>query len=338
MHKFKEDLLKLLMGMSTGLVVALIPVAILGEISKATNIELLTNIVMISQSLLSIVMGVTIAKQFDLDPIESSSLAITSGIASGALSFNNGSVVIKGVGDVINAGLIALLAIYLMRYVGSKIKAYRIMTVPLVSIVLCGLIGIITLPYVSYITIWIAHGINWLSSLNLLLACILISVSFAFLIVSPASTAAVAIMVGLTGTVSGAANLGICAAAFSLGLASYKTSGFGISAAHILASPKLQLSNFVAKPKMIIPTLLNAVVCGVVAYVFNIYGTSSSAGFGISGLIGPLAHLGYVGFEIANVIVVVFSFIIIPLCFAYIFNKMMINNQYLKDEDFKIKM
>ena len=45
------------------------------------------------------------------------------------------------------------------------------------------------------------------------------------------------------------------------------------------------------KPKIVIPMLITAAILGGLAGVLNIQGTPISAGFGLSGLIGPLNYI-----------------------------------------------
>lgn len=336
-YTFKDYFNKVLTGMSVGIVVALIPGALLGELAKALNWGFIVDITNISTRLLSVIMGLTIAMQFSLTPIQSSSLAITTAIASGAFKFVDGTLVLGGIGDVINAGLIAGLATWLMLTIGNRLKAYTILVVPPLVVVLMGAFGLITLPYVSSITAYIGQLVQSFTNLTPIVASILISITFAIMIVSPVSTAGVAMAVALSGIASGAANLGITAAGFGLAISGYKANGFGTSIAHFLGSPKMQMANMMKKPKIMLPILFNAAVTGAFAGILNIQGTPASAGFGISGLIGPLNHLNLSSYEVSNLLITVLAFVVIPVGMAFVSRFIFDNKLNVVDaEDYKI--
>ncbi len=335
--KFKDFANKVLTGMSVGIVVALIPGAILGEVAKAFDWGAVVNITTIATRLLTIIMGLTIAMQFNLTPIQSGTLAITAGVASGAFSFQEGVLVLGGIGDVINAGIFAGVAVWLMQSIGNKLKAYTILVVPALVIVVVGGLGLIALPYVSAITKGIGSLVSSFTNFTPIIAGILISVTFAIMIVSPVSTAGVAMAIGLAGIGSGAANLGITAAGFGLAVAGYKANGFGTSIAHFLGSPKMQMANMMKNPKIMLPIILNAIVSGAAAGILKIQGTPASAGFGISGLIGPLNHLNIVGYNASNLLICAIAFVVIPVVMSfvssYIFDRKL---NVVEADDYKI--
>jgi uncharacterized membrane protein len=291
---------KVLTGMSIGIVVALIPGALLGELAKAFDWPVVLMLGTIAQRLLAPAMGLCIAMQFRLTPVHATTLTITTMIASGAIKVVAGAApgpatfALVGIGDVINAGLIAALTVWVLDFIGMRLKAYTILIVPMVAIAL-GALGLFTLPYVAAITGYVGQMVAAFTTLQPVLMGILIALTFAVLIISPISTAGVALAIGLAGIGSGAANLGVCAAGFGLAIAGFTVNGFGTSIAHFLGSPKLQMANFLTKPRMILPILVNAAICGAVGAIAGVAGTPASAGFGISGLIGPLAYLNSAG-------------------------------------------
>lgn len=317
-ESFKSFINKVLTGMSVGIVVALIPGALLGEVAKALNWTEVVNITTIATRLLAVIMGLTIAMQFKLTPIQSATLAITTAIGSGAFVFKDGMLALVGIGDVINAGIVAGIAVYVMKLIGSRFKAYSILLIPTIVTVGVGGLGLFMLPYVASVTGFVGAMVNSFTSFTPIVAGILISITFAVMIVSPLSTAGVAMAISLTGVASGAANLGICAAGFGLAVAGFSVNGFGTSIAHFLGSPKMQMANMIKKPKMMLPIILNAAVTGAVAGLLMIQGTPASAGFGISGLIGPINHLNIVGYGMDQLLIAVVAFVVVPVAMSYV--------------------
>lgn len=334
----KEYFIKILTGMSTGIVVALVPFALLGEISKALGFTTVLVIIGIGARLLAAIMGLCIARQFKFTPIQAGTLAITTMIGSGAIKATEAGLLLAGLGDVINAGITASIAVALILLIGNKLKAYTILFVPTIVIIVVGFIGLTTLPYVSQITGYIGSMIQVFSTLQPVIMSILIAITFAFLIISPVSTVGVALAISLAGLGSGAANLGICSAGFGLAILGFKVNGMGTSLAHFLGSPKMQMANFANNPKMIVPILVNAGVVGIFAGLFNIQGTPMSAGFGISGLIGPINHLAVVGYSSANILLTIFIFAILPISVGFACKFIFINKlKFVEEKDYEIK-
>lgn len=336
-YTMKEFINKILTGMSVGIVVALIPGALLGELAKALNLTSIVELTNIATRLLPVIMGLTIAMQFNLTPIQSGTLAITTAIAAGGIVIQDGAILLNGIGDVINAGLIAGIAVYAMLIIGNKLKAYTILVVPALIIVAIGSLGLFTLPYVSYITSLIGQLVEQFTNFTPIVAGILIAVTFAIMIVSPISTAGVAMAIALSGVGSGAANIGICAAGFGLAISGYKANGFGTSIAHFLGSPKMQMANMIQKPKIMLPIVVNAAVSGAFAGILSIQGTPASAGFGISGLIGPLNHFNIVGYDVKNIVIGLIGFVVIPVVMALITKFIFDDKAHIVDaDDYKI--
>ena len=76
---------------------------------------------------------------------------------------------------------------------------------------------------------------------------------------------------------------------------------------------------------------------GVLGALFNIKGTAFSAGFGISGLIGPINALNHLSWNLKNILLVVTLFIVLPIVFGVITNFIFINKLVLiKEEDYKV--
>ncbi len=335
---FKEFMNRLLTGMSIGIVVALIPGALLGELAKALHWDMVVLLTKQAQVLLAPAMGLCIALQFKLTPIQSATLAITTMVGSGAIKVVDGALTLAGIGDVINAGLVAGVAVFIMLIIGNHLKAYTILVLPTVIVVCVGWFGLWSLTYVSQLTGLIGKLVNGFTTLQPVLAGILIAVTFAVMIISPISTAGVALAISLTGVGSGAANLGICAAGFGLAIAGWKVNGLGTSIAHFLGSPKMQMANFIKKPIMVVPIVVNAAVMGMLAGLFSIQGTPASAGFGISGLIGPINHLNIVQYTPVNILIAVLIFVVAPVVLSfictYLFERVL---KWVKPEDYQIK-
>lgn len=316
----KDFFNKLLTGMSIGIVVSLIPNALVGEIFKllipdAPFLQHILNLTIITMSMLPAMIGVTVGMTFKLTPIQTASVGLAAVVGSGVITMKDEIMTLSGIGVVLNTGITAALAVLFVQFIGVKLKDYTILLMPTLSIFVPGLIGYLLLPYVKTGTGVIGTGIQHVTTLQPVVMGAIIAVIFCILILSPLSTVGVATVIMLSGIGSGAANLGIVSAGVGLCIASYKVNSLGTALAHVLGSPKIQMRNFFMKPKMAFPMLITAAILGGLAGVFNIQGTPMSAGFGLSGLIGPLNYINLTadGWTTTNIMIMLTMFFILPI-------------------------
>ncbi|MTT31790.1 regulator [Terrilactibacillus sp. BCM23-1] len=341
----KDFFSKLLNGMSIGIVVALIPNALLGEILKLLiphfpALQHLLDITIIIMSLLPVLIGVMVGMTFKLTSIQTACVGIATMVGGGSIQKTaEGLFALNGIGIVINTGFTAALTVLFVKLFGDRLKAYSILLLPALSILVPGMIGYITLPYVKTSTGLIGIGIAHITTLQPVVMGMIISIVFCLLILSPLSTVGVATVISLSGIGSGAANLGIVAAGVGLAIASYKANSLGTALAHLLGSPKIQMRNFFMKPKIAIPMFITAAVLGGLAGLLNVQGTPYSAGFGLSGLVGPLNYMNLThdGWTTKNISIMISIFFIIPillnLTLIYVFSRKL---KMIKSEDYKL--
>lgn len=161
---------------------------------------------------------------------------------------------------------------------------------------------------------------------------------FAILIVTPISTVGIATAIMLNGIGAGSANLGIVGASFALAAYGWKANPLGTSLAHFLGSPKMQMANILSKPKLFLPMALNAGILGGIGAALQIQGTPASAGFGFSGLVGPLAALDAMkAVTVGNVLELTVIFFILPIGLAYLSNLLFTKTlHYQVSEDYAL--
>lgn len=322
--------LHVLNGLSIGILVALIPGALLSELAKAllpyfSAAQHIIDSTAIAMRLLPMVIGVAVAMQFKTNPIETTSIGLATVVGSGVASrTETAGYLFIGTGDVINAGLTAAVATALVLWLGNRFKTYTVLVIPTIIIVGAGGVGALTYPYVTKITAYIGQWITHLTVLQPVWMGITLAVTFSVLIVSPLSTVGIATAISLSGVAAGAANLGVCAAGFGLAIAGWQANSRGTSIAHFLGSPKIQMANFIRNPIMILPVMCSAAVLGGLAGVLGIEGTPFSAGFGMSGLIGPInaLHLMSGGWTWMNASLVLGLFIILPIILCLLFHQL----------------
>lgn len=328
--------MKVLQGISVAVVVALVPQALLGELFRALlpvfpQGQTIIQLVSLASSLMPVLIGVLVAKQFGLSQIQTASVGIAATCGSGvAMPDPNGGFHLQGTGLVINTGITAALAVLVILLIGDRLKNYTILLLSTIVVVVAGGIGwVVTFPIVKVFTMWLGGLVNGATQLQPVPMGILLAVLFAIMIVSPVSTVGVATAIYMAGVASGTANLGVVAAGFGLLVAGWKVNGFATSLLHVLGSPKVQMANMLSRPVSFLPMLCTAAVLGGIGGAVGISGTPISAGFGISGLVGPLAALNAEGWGWTplNLGIVAVMFVVLPIVlsvgFQFLFAKVL---------------
>lgn len=339
----KTITMNILNGLSVGIIVALVPGALLNSLVNALvptwpQLAFITTLTSIAQTMLPVLAAVCVGMIAKFSPIQTSSLALAALIGAGNVHSTKAGLTIAGTGDVINIAITIAVGYLLIIWLGTALKAYTILLIPSILLVVAGGIGLLTAGPVGAITTFIGDIIEQLTNLQPLVMGILMAIGFSLLIVSPISTVGIATAISLSGIGSGAANLGIVAAGFSLAVYGWTANSFGTSIAHFLGSPKMQMANLMSKPKLLLPIVINAGILGGLGALFNIQGTPMSAGFGFSGLIGPLAALpGLSGSLAMKWVLITILFLIVPVALALASRWVFINKlKYMQATDFAL--
>ncbi len=342
----KNFISKLLNGMSVAILVALLPNALLGEILKlliphAPVLQNLFDATVIVMSMLPIMVGIMVGLQFGLTPIQTASVGIATMVGSGAVMKTvEGAFTLNGIGVVINAGLTAALAVLFVQLFNKGLREYTVLLVPMLTVAIPGMIGLTILPSIKTASGVVGDVVTSLTTLQPVLMGALIAVTFGVIILSPISTVGVATVIMLSGIGAGSANLGIVAVGMGLFIASYKANSFGTALAHVAGSPKIQMRNFFMKPMIALPMLITAAVIGAIGGILNVQGTPYSAGFGLSGLVGPLnyIYLAEGGWTTRNISIMLSTFLVLPialnLVLIYIFQSKL---KLIKSDDYKLE-
>ena len=324
----KDFINKVLAGTALGIIVGLIPNAVLASILKLFEqtdiVVMLTRTVYMFQLATPLLIGALIALQFGFNPMKMAVVAGAAFVGSGVTTFNPqmqnmvnnamGAYVSAGTGDIINTMLTASVAVILVLLIGEKFGSVSIILSPIVIGGGSGLIGLLMLPHVKGLTAMIGTGINSFTNLQPVVMSILIACSFAVLIISPISTVAIGMAIQLNGISAGSAAVGVAATTIVLVVHSWKVNKSGVTMAVGLGAMKMMMPNLFRHPIILVPILFTSAISAIPVAMFNVMGTPSSAGFGLVGLVGPLASID----AGLNVFAAVCIWLIIPTVVAII--------------------
>ncbi|MDD7363771.1 MAG: PTS sugar transporter subunit IIC [Peptoniphilus sp.] len=325
---FREYILKVLGGVSVAIIIGAAPNAIFGELFKVLSTKhhlfsMIYHIITVSQLTLPILVGAVVAREFNLNPVETGSVAVATFIASGNVIMNGDQFMMTGVGDLINTILLVSIAIPFILNLRGKLGSIHIIAIPVLAVLVLGTLGRLTLPFVSQLTRLIGVAVTQVTTLQPLLMSVLIAMIFGTMIISPISTVAIGLAISLDGLASGAANIGVCSTTAFVVLGSMKVNKSGVTLAALLGSPKVFMKNWVSNPKLTVPILVTSGIAGLGAYLFGVQGTPASAGFGFIGLVGPLTAARLMEGPLAiNLLIAILPFIVIPFIAAKIVNVM----------------
>ena len=321
----------ILAGTATGIIVGLIPNAVVSAILKLFGQNGITasigQALLIFQCATPLLIGALIAIQFKMVPLDVAIVAAAAYVGSGVTKFvpqivnpatkAQGVFVSAGTGDLINTMITAGLTVFLLLLVGERFGSVKIVAAPIIIGVGAGWIGLLILPYVSKITTWLGNVINSFTDLQPILMCVLISCMFSILIVSPISTVAIGMAIQLNGLSAGAAAMGVAATTIVLVVHSWRTNKSGVTIAIALGAMKMMMPNLFRHPIILLPSLITAIVSAIPVALFHVSGTPASAGFGLVGIVGPLASMDAGKYSL-NFIMALLIWIVIPAIVAII--------------------
>lgn len=328
---FKIFLNNILAGTATGIIVGLIPNAVVSAVLKLFGQNAITSSInhalLIFQCATPLLIGALIAIQFKMAPLDVAIVGAAAYVGSGVTKFipqivspatkAPGVFISAGTGDLINTMITSGLAVGLLLLVGQKFGSVKIVAAPILIGGGAGWIGMLILPYVSKITTWLGSLINSFTNLQPIFMCILIACMFAILIISPISTVAIGMAIQLNGLSAGAAAMGVAVTTIVLVVHSWRTNKSGVTLAIALGAMKMMMPNLFRHPIILLPTLITAVVSAIPVALFHVSGTPASAGFGLVGLVGPLASLD-AGKASISLVMALIVWIVIPAVVALV--------------------
>lgn len=308
----------ILNAVGAGVVIALLPNAFLGELLKFFKdgqpiLEMIYQVVLVIQSFMAFIIGALAAHAFKFPGPGVTFVGTSAMIGSGALQFKNGAFVLHGIGDIINVMLIVMIACLMFILLSGKLGSLEIIVLPALIPVTAGMIGLMTLPYVSKVTQSLGHLIHTFTELNPLIMSLLIAITYALLMVTPISLVAIATAISLTGLGSGAGNMGVVAACVTFIMGSIKVNKPGVNIVLLFGAAKMMIPVYFKHPIISIPLIINGFVAGLIAYFMGIQGTPMSAGFGYSGLVGPINAFNRLeGDPMMNIFLLLIAYFVIP--------------------------
>ena len=200
----------------------------------------------------------------------------------------DGTMAFAGPGEPLGAFLAAHIGIECGHLVAGKTKV-DILVTPIVTIGTGSLVGLLVGPGVSKIMTSLGAMINWGVEQQPFLMGIVVSVLMGMILTLPISSAALGIILNLSGLAAGAATVGCCCNMVGFAVASYRENKIGGLVAQGIGTSMLQVPNIVRKPVIWLPAILSSAILGPVGtMVFKMTSNATGSGMGTAGLVGQI--------------------------------------------------
>lgn len=270
--------------------------------------------------------------------------AYASAFNAGTLISAAGAVTLSGPGDPLGALVAALAAAEIGRLVSGRTKVDIIIT-PAVTILVGCLVGVLLGPPLAAASKAIGVFINYATELQPFFMGIIISVVMGMILTLPISSAAIGIILGLSGIAGGAATAGCCAQMIGFAVISFRDNGINGFLAQGLGTSMLQIPNIVKNPRIWIPPTLASAITGPLATcLFKLKNLPAGSGMGTSGLVGPLLTWQAMAEEMASgalspfvlILEMLLVYVILPGALSYGIYAFMRKKDWIKDGDMKL--
>ncbi len=310
-------------AMAYGLFASLLIGTILGTIGTEFNIPILVEIANYAKSVTGAAIGVAIAMSLNAP------LFVVVSVAAVGMAGNS-------IGSIACAYIASIIATEVGKMVSKETKIDIILT-PTVTISVGVLIAKFIGPYIANLMSALGVVIMQATEMQPFLMGIIVAVIVGMVLTLPISSAALCIMLDLSGLAAGAATAGCAAQMIGFAIASYKENGFGGFLAQGIGTSMLQVPNIFKNPFIwVAPTLASVITGPVATVVFKMENISTAAGMGTSGFVGPIGVFTAQGVNVNTITSVVVVCFVLPAILAFIFDKGMRKIGLVKDGDMKL--
>ena len=339
-----------LSGMATGLFATLIIGTIIqqiGSIIPGTIGDTLYIIGKLAAGITGAGIGCGVAVRFKESPLVIISSAVSGMIGAFASKILAGQVLVNGIvsysgpGEPLGAFLAAIAGIYVGRAVSGKTKVDILIT-PFCSILAGSTVGLIFGPPISTFMTFLGTIINIATEQQPFLMGVLVSVLMGITLTLPISSAALGVILNLSGLAAGAATVGCCANMVGFAVASYKENKVNGLLAQGLGTSMLQIGNIVRKPMIWFPAIISSAILGPLSTMaFKMTNNATGSGMGTAGLVGQITTYQTMTQNTEPGIVlmkIVIMHIILPAILAFSISEFMRKKGWIQDGDMALKV
>ena len=328
---FKRYLIDAMSAMALGLFSSLIIGLVLSQLAKIPGLAFLgvgSQVLAASSPVVGAAIGAAVAWGLKTKP-----LVIFSCVACGAIGY--------AAGGPVGAYLAAVAGGEIGSLVAGKTGIDIVLT-PLVTILSGGLVGQFAGGYVQKLMLLLGNLINTATEMSPFPMGILVAVLVGMALTAPISSAALCIMLDISGLAAGAATVGCCAQMVGFAVAGWKDNGFGGLVSVGLGTSMLQFSNIMRRPQIwIAPTLAGAVLGPISTCLLKMTNTAAGAGMGTCGLVGQFGTIAAMGDSMSMPLLlgeIALMHLILPALLTIFFTGLLRRTGWVRNGDLKISV
>ncbi|WP_035052022.1 PTS sugar transporter subunit IIC [Carnobacterium pleistocenium] len=330
---FTDRLYKASQGIAAAVVVTLGIGLLIQSIGELLGLTTLVTIGAITKTLLIPGLGIGISYYLKTDILTMLSATAAGVIGGRAYILTDGVLSLKS-GEPVGALVAIAIAIVVGTFLFNKTR-FNMILVPFVSILISGIAGYALSSPIAFILTSVSSLITSSVAGFPLLSSMVLGLVFGMLILSPASSAAVALALQLDGSAGAAALIG-CSVQFTVfAFLSLKDNDAGTFLGHLIITPKLQTGNIIKHPKVaLFPLLLGTILAPVGVLVFNLEASAEIAGMGLCALVSVFGIASSQG--LPATFSYLFVVIILPGLLSILFKPFLIKSNLLKPNELKV--
>lgn len=339
-----------LSGMALGLFATLIVGTIIQQIANLIGGDigaLLFQVGKVAAAMTSAGIGVGVAYKFKESPLvvlSAATAGMIGGFAGKILAGTvlvDGAIVLAGPGEPLGAFIAAYVAIEVGHLVSGKTKI-DILVTPIATIASGAAVGLLVGPPISRFMEGLGAIINWGTEQQPFLMGIIVSVIMGMVLTLPISSAALGVILNLSGLAAGAATIGCCCNMVGFAVASYRENKVAGLLAQGIGTSMLQVPNIVRKPVIWIPTILSSAILGPVGtMILKMTSNATGSGMGTAGLVGQIMTYQTMA-PVEGSTVVLFKIaviqILLPAIVTLIVSEFMRKRNWIKPGDMKLDL
>lgn len=340
-----------LSGMALGLFATLIVGTIAAQIGALIGGTAGQYIILISsmaKGLTGAGIGVGVAYKFKESPLvvlSAASAGMVGAFAGKMLAgavLVDGALILAGPGEPLGAFIAAYIGIECGHLVSGKTKI-DILVTPIVTIMTGSIVGLLVGPSISQFMTGLGAIINWGTEQQPVLMGIIVAVIMGMVLTLPISSAALGIILSLSGIAAGAATVGCSAQMVGFAVASYRENKIGGLLAQGLGTSMLQVPNIVRKPIIWLPPIIASAILGPISTkILMMTSNPTGSGMGTAGLVGQImTYQTMVGEGVSSVIVVIeiiIMHVVAPAVLTLLISEFMRNRGWIKTGDMALDL
>ncbi|WP_407391818.1 PTS transporter subunit IIC [Carnobacterium jeotgali] len=304
---------------------------LLETIGNMTGLSILVIIGTTVKMLMAPAIGAGIAVMLGGNTLTIFSAMAAGAIGAGAIQTTADGMITIATGEPIGCLIAATIATFVGKRVSGK-TPLDMMAIPIAAILAGGLAGyylnLVIAPFLSTVSAVISASVAG----SPVIGAAVISVVGGLVLMSPASSAAIAIALNLDPVSSAAMLVGTTSMYIAFSFVSIRQNNLGGFLAQFVCTPKVQLPNIVKNPRILIgPTVAAAIAAPISTVALGFTAPSALGGLGFCSLIAPLNI--FVSQGAGSFAVYIVTACLVPIAITVVVNKLLEKASWLRKGD-----